>query len=59
MDRRLGVATAKNQYSSQLSGTILEIPVKEGDQVIQVNNLTNGLPLLRLQDLSIMIFEGK
>ncbi len=42
-----------------MSGTILEIPVKEGDQVIQSNNFNAGTTIASIADMSKMIFEGK
>ena len=35
-------ATANTNIIAQMSGTVLEIPVKEGDQVIQSNNFNAG-----------------
>ena len=42
-----------------MSGTILEIPVKEGDQVIQSNNFNAGTTIASIADMNKMIFEGK
>ncbi|MFB1041028.1 MAG: HlyD family secretion protein, partial [Polaribacter sp.] len=36
-----------------------EIPVKEGDQVIQSNNFNAGTTIASIADMSKMIFEGK
>ena len=44
---------------AQISGTILEIPVREGDQVIQSNNFNAGTTIATIADMSKMIFEGK
>lgn len=41
------------------SGTILEIPVEEGDQVIQSNNFNAGTTIASVADMTKMIFEGK
>ena len=54
-----GSATANTNIRATVSGTILEIPVKEGDQVIQSNNFNDGTTIATIADLSIMIFEGK
>jgi HlyD family secretion protein len=54
-----GSATANTNIRALVSGTILEIPVKEGDQVIQSNNFNDGTTIATIADLSIMIFEGK
>ena len=50
---------AQTQVKSTVSGTILEIPVKEGDQVIESNNFNDGTTIATIADLSRMIFEGK
>ena len=38
---------------------MLEIPVKEGDQVIQSNNFNAGTTIASIADMTKMIFEGK
>jgi HlyD family secretion protein len=40
-------------------GTILEIPIKEGDQVIQANTFNAGSTIATIADLNKMIFEGQ
>lgn len=50
---------ANTNIRAQISGTILEIPVKEGDQVIQSNNFNAGTTIASIADMSKMIFEGK
>ncbi len=50
---------ANTDIRAQISGTILEIPVKEGDQVIQSNNFNDGTTIASIADMSKMIFEGK
>lgn len=54
-----GSSVANTIIRATVSGTILEIPVKEGDQVIQSNNLNDGTTIATIADLSKMIFEGK
>ena len=54
-----GSSTANTNIRATVSGTILEIPVKEGDQVIQSNNFNDGTTIATIADLSKMIFEGK
>lgn len=54
-----GSSTANTNVRATVSGTILEIPVKEGDQVIQSNNFNDGTTIATIADLSKMIFEGK
>lgn len=51
--------SANTNIMAQISGTILEIPVKEGDQVIQSNNFNAGTTIASIADMSKMIFEGK
>ena len=51
---------AANTYiRSTISGTILEIPIKQGDQVIQSNNFNAGTTITSIANLNQMIFEGK
>jgi HlyD family secretion protein len=52
-------AAANTNIIAQMSGTILEIPIKEGDQVIQSNNFNAGTTIASIADMSKMIFEGK
>jgi len=56
----IGGSTAANtDIRATVSGTLLEIPVKEGDQVIQANNFNDGTTIATIADLGKMIFEGK
>ena len=54
-----GSAAANTNIRATVSGTILEIPVKEGDQVIQANNFNDGTSIATIADLTKMIFEGQ
>ncbi|NAS32088.1 efflux RND transporter periplasmic adaptor subunit [Flavobacteriaceae bacterium R38] len=54
-----GSSIANTNIRATVSGTVLEIPVKEGDQVIQSNNFNDGTTIATIADLSKMIFEGK
>ena len=45
--------------TATVSGTILEISVEEGDQIIQSNNFNPGTTVAKIADLTRMIFEGK
>ncbi len=54
-----GSASANTNIRATVNGTILEIPVEEGDQVIQSNNFNDGTTIATIADLSQMIFEGK
>ena len=55
----LGGGSANTNIIAQISGTILEIPVREGDQVIESNNFNAGTTIATVADMSQMIFEGK
>ena len=50
---------ANTNVRATVSGTILEIPVKKGDQVIQANTFNQGTTIATIADLNVMIFEGK
>ena len=54
-----GSASANTNIRATVAGTILEIPVEEGDQVIQSNNFNDGTTIASIADLGKMIFEGK
>lgn len=54
-----GGSGANTNIVAQIAGTILEIPVREGDQVIQSNNFNAGTTIATIADMSKMIFEGK
>jgi len=52
-------SAANTNIIAQIEGTILEIPVKEGDQVIESNTFNAGTTVATIADMSKMIFEGK
>ena len=54
-----GGASANTNVLAQISGTILEIPVREGDQVIESNNFNAGITIATVADMTKMIFEGQ
>ncbi|PKQ44389.1 efflux RND transporter periplasmic adaptor subunit [Confluentibacter flavum] len=54
-----GGSSANTSITAQISGTILEIPVRAGDQVIESNNFNEGTTIATIADMSLMIFEGK
>ncbi len=54
-----GGTGANTNIVAQIAGTILEIPVREGDQVIQSNNFNAGTTIATIADMNKMIFEGK
>lgn len=51
--------SALTLIKSTITGMILEIPVKEGNQVIETNNFNEGTTIAVLADINNMIFEGK
>ncbi len=54
-----GSVSANTNIRATVNGTILEIPVEEGDQVIQSNNFNDGTTIASIADMGQMIFEGK
>jgi HlyD family secretion protein len=54
-----GSSSANTNIRATVTGTLLEIPVEEGDQVIQSNNFNDGTTIATIADLGKMIFEGK
>ena len=54
-----GGGSANTSIVAQISGTVLEIPVREGDQVVESNSFNAGTTIATIADMSKMIFEGK
>ena len=54
-----GSTSANTNIRATVAGTLLEIPVREGDQVIHSNNFNDGTTIATIADLNKMIFEGK
>lgn len=50
---------ATTQIRSTITGMILDVPVKAGNQVIEANNFNDGTTVATLADVDKMIFEGK
>lgn len=50
---------AQTSVRSTVSGMILDVPVKEGNQVIESNNFNEGTSIAIIADVNKMIFEGK
>jgi len=50
---------AQTQIRATVSGMVLDVPVKEGNQVIEANNFNEGTSIASLADVKKMIFEGK
>jgi len=61
---RTGITKSSAQTSNTLvrstvSGTILDVPVKAGNSVIQTNNFNDGTTIASVANLSDMLFVGK
>lgn len=54
-----GSSSANTNIRATVTGTLLEIPVEEGDQVIQSNNFNDGTTIATIADLGKMVFEGQ
>ena len=54
----LGTA-ATTSVRATITGMVLEVPVKEGNQVIEANNFNDGTTIASLADVNKMIFQGK
>jgi HlyD family secretion protein len=54
-----GRGAANTNIRATVSGTILTVPVKNGDQVIESNNFNPGTTVATIADLTDMIFEGQ
>lgn len=52
-------AAANTEIRATVSGMILDIPVKVGNQVIESNNFNDGTTIATIADVEQMIFEGK
>lgn len=51
--------SANTNIRAEISGTILEIPVREGSSVIESNTFSPGTTVAVIADMHKMIFEGK
>ncbi|MGB0787949.1 MAG: efflux RND transporter periplasmic adaptor subunit [Marinirhabdus sp.] len=55
-----GLGTSTNtEIRATVSGMILDVPVKAGNQVIESNNFNDGTTIATIADVGKMIFEGK
>lgn len=52
-------STTNTNIRATISGMVLDVPVKAGNQVIQANNFNEGTTIASLADVGNMIFEGK
>ena len=54
-----GGSTANTNVLSQISGTILEIPIREGSPITETNTFNPGTTIATVADMTKMIFEGQ
>ncbi len=52
-------STALNIVKATVSGMVLDVPVKVGNQVIESNNFNEGTTIASIADMKDLIFEGK
>ena len=52
-------ASANTEIRATVSGMVLDVQVKVGNQVIESNNFNDGTTIAILADVNKMIFEGK
>ncbi len=52
-------AVANTEIRATVSGMVLDVPVKTGNQVIESNNFNDGTTIAIIADVGNMIFEGK
>lgn len=50
---------ANTEIRATVSGMVLDVPVKTGNQVIEANNFNDGTTIATIADVNKMIFEGK
>lgn len=51
--------TSNNLVKSTISGMILDVPIKVGNQVIEANTFNEGTTIASVADMGEMIFQGK
>ena len=56
--KKLGQAT-NTLIRSTISGMVLDVPVEEGNSVIETNNFNAGTTIASVADMGEMIFKGK
>ena len=50
---------SNTQIRSTITGTILDVPIKAGNSVIQANTFNDGTTIAAIADMGDMIFRGK
>ncbi len=53
------VGKVGNLVTSTVTGTVLDIPVKEGSSVIEANNFNEGTTIAVVADMKDLIFQGR
>jgi HlyD family secretion protein len=48
-----------NLVTSTVSGTVLDVPIKEGSSVIEANNFNEGTTIAAIADMTDLIFQGR
>jgi len=51
--------TVSNLVKSTVSGMVLDVPVREGNFVIEMNTFNDGTTIASIADMKELIFEGK
>lgn len=51
--------TTSNLVAATAAGMVLDVPVEEGDFVIETNTFNDGTTIASISDMTEMIFEGK
>lgn len=54
-----GTKNSNTLITSTINGTILEIPIKEGNNVIRSNSFNEGTTIAVIAEMNDMIFQGK
>jgi HlyD family secretion protein len=57
--RKKSTYTTNTLVKATASGMVLEVPVEEGDSVIEANTFNDGTTIATIADMDEMIFEGK
>lgn len=50
---------SNTQVKSTINGTLLDVPIKVGNSVIQTNNFNEGTTIASVANMNDLIFEGK
>ena len=54
-----GSGKVGNLVASTVSGTVLDVPIKEGSSVIEANNFNEGTTIAVVADMQDLIFQGR